>query len=157
MRPRLGWLVMALVLLGRGGAMAQEDAPLVTAVEVKFVGSESVNRAIVFANIQTVAGKPLSRQLVEQDVRNLIHTGYFFDVRVLEEPAVTGVKVIFQVQGKASIKEIQFEGAKRFKVDRVITSCDAPISCRSRYFSQTISTYCSMLVAVGTRLIRSVR
>ena len=99
---------------------AQEEAPTVREIEVRFVGPETVNRAIVLANIQTATGKPLSREMIEQDVRNLINTGYFFDVRVLEEslPA-NSVKVIYQVQGKAVIREIVFEGEQAFKEARL--------------------------------------
>jgi outer membrane protein insertion porin family len=98
---------------------AQTEAPVVREVEIRFVGPETVHRAVVSANIQTAAGKPLSRENIEQDVRNLIATGYFFDVRVLEETVSGGVKVIFQVQGKATIKEFVIEGNKHLKVERL--------------------------------------
>jgi outer membrane protein insertion porin family len=98
---------------------AQEPEPIVREIEVKFIGPETVSRTLVMANIQTVVGKPRSRETVEQDVRNLIGTGNFSDVRVLEETVDGGVKVIFQVQGKGTIKEITFEGQKRFKEERL--------------------------------------
>ncbi len=95
------------------------DEDIVRDIEVRFVGPETVNRSIIMANIQTAVGKPRSRDVIEQDVRNLINTGYFFDVRVLEEPVVDGVRIVFQVQGKATIKEIQIEGEKKFKDARL--------------------------------------
>jgi outer membrane protein insertion porin family len=101
-------------------AWAQDAEPVVRDVEIKFIGGlETVNRTLIKANIQTEVGKPRSRETVEQDVRNLIATGNFSDVRVLEEPADGGVKVVFEVQGKATIKEIVFEGQKRFKEERL--------------------------------------
>jgi outer membrane protein insertion porin family len=98
---------------------AQDSEVIVREIEVRFVGPETVNRAVVMANIQTAVGKPRSRDVIEQDVRNLINTGYFFDVRVLEEPVADGVRIVFQVQGKATLKEVLFEGQKRFKEDRL--------------------------------------
>src|SRR6267154_607903 len=99
---------------------AQEtEEVIVREIEVLFSGPETVNRSVVMANIQTAVGKPRSREMIEQDVRNLINTGYFYDVRVLEEPMVDGVRIVFQVQGKATIKEIIMEGNKRFKGERV--------------------------------------
>jgi outer membrane protein insertion porin family len=74
---------------------------------------------VVSANIQTKVGEPRSRDLVEKDVRNLIATGFFYDVRVFEEPVSDGVKITYQVQGKARIKDIIFEGAKRYKPERL--------------------------------------
>jgi len=57
--------------------------------------------------------------MIEQDVRNLINTGYFFDVRVLEEPVVDGVRIVFQVQAKPRSKRSPIEGRKRFKDERL--------------------------------------
>jgi outer membrane protein insertion porin family len=116
---RLLWGLAILSILIQQQARAQEEAPIVREIEVRFDGPETVSKAIVLANIQTAVGKPRSRDLIEQDVRNLINTGYFFDVRVLEEPATNGVKIIYQVRGKATIKEVVFVGEKRFKADRL--------------------------------------
>ena len=111
--------ITALILLTGYRLEAQQEEPVVREIEIRFVGPETVNRAIVSANIQTEVGKPRSSELIEQDVRNLIKTGYFLDVRVFEETAINGVKVVYQVQGKATIKEIVVEGSKRYKVERL--------------------------------------
>ena len=119
---RLLWalLTLSVAIISSKSSRSQEpEEIIVREIEVRFVGPETVNRAVVMANIQTAVGKPRSRDGIEQDVRNLINTGYFFDVRVLEEPVSDGVKVIFQVQGKATLKEVLFEGNKRFKEDRL--------------------------------------
>jgi outer membrane protein insertion porin family len=98
---------------------AQESGPIVRDIKVEFDGPETVNRAIVLSNIRTAVGKSLARDVVEQDVRNLIATGYFFDVRVAEDVMADGVRIIYRVQGKATLKEVVFEGAKRYKEDRL--------------------------------------
>ncbi len=116
---RLLWTAVLLVELGATGGMAQDPRPVVKEIEVRFQGPETVNRAVVLANIQTKVGEPRVREIVEEDVRTLIGTGFFFDVRVLEEPAGEGLKVIYQVQGKAILKEIEFEGNTKFKDDRL--------------------------------------
>ena len=118
-RWRWALLIITSVVSLNVVSWAQDSEVIVREIEVRFVGPETVNRAVVMANIQTAVGKPLSRDVVEQDVRNLINTGYFFDVRVLEEPVTDGVRVVFQVQGKATLKEVLFEGEKRFKEDRL--------------------------------------
>src|SRR5580698_2314023 len=117
-----GLLTILATIVPSAISRAQEaqEAPepeetIVREIVVRFIGPETVNRAVVMANIQTAVGKPRTREMIEQDVRNLINTGYFFDVRVLEEPMTDGVRVVFQVQGKATIKEIIMEGNKRFK------------------------------------------
>ena len=63
------WALAFLFLLSQ--AWAQEAAgPIVRAIEIRFDGPETVNRAVVMANIQTSVGQPRSRDLVEQDVRS---------------------------------------------------------------------------------------
>ncbi len=119
---RLLWALLAffaaIVPSTRSWAQEPEEV-IVREIEVRFSGPETVNRSVVMANIQTAVGKLRSREMIEQDVRNLINTGYFYDVRVLEEPMVDGVRIVFQVQGKATIKEITMEGNKRFKEERL--------------------------------------
>jgi outer membrane protein insertion porin family len=119
MRRLLGALLLLASILTIQQVRAQVEEPIVREIEVRFVGPETVNRAVVSANIQTTVGKARSRDMIEQDVRNLIATGYFFDVRVLEEPVTDGVKLVFQVQGKATIKDVALEGHKRFKDERL--------------------------------------
>ena len=97
----------------------EETGPTVREIEIRYIGPETVNRAIVRANIQTSVGKPRSHDMVEQDVRTLIGTGFFLDVRVLEEAATDGVRVIYQVTGKATLKEITVEGGKGLKNERL--------------------------------------
>src|SRR5438876_8795585 len=118
---RWSWVLSFLTfLIFQTQTQAQEAAgPIVREIEIRFDGPETVNRAVVMANIQTAVGKPRSRDIVEQDVRSLIGTGFFFDVRVLEEPAADGVKIIFQVRGKATLKDVVFEGNKIFKTERL--------------------------------------
>lgn len=115
----LSLLFLTIFLTAELQAQTDSSEPIVREIEIRFVGPETVNRSIVRANIQTTVGKPRARDMVEQDVRTLIGTGFFFDVRVLEESVTDGVRVVFQVQGKARIKEITIEGNKRFKEDRL--------------------------------------
>jgi outer membrane protein insertion porin family len=112
------WALAFLSLFSHAGAQ-EPTGPMVREIEIRFDGPETVNRAVIMANIQTAVGKPRSRDLIEQDVRSLIATGFFLDVRVLEEPAADGVKIIFQVRGKATIKEVTFEGNKVYKDERL--------------------------------------
>ncbi|HUJ72926.1 MAG TPA: outer membrane protein assembly factor BamA [Verrucomicrobiae bacterium] len=126
---RLRWslLAMVAVVISSPFSWAQESEDIVREIVVRFTGPETVNRSVVTANIQTAVGKPRSRDMIEQDVRNLINTGYFFDVRVLEEPVVDGVRIVFQVQGKATIKEIIIEGEKRYKEERLRRECSQKV------------------------------
>ncbi len=112
------WFWIMAVMLA-GATLWAQEGPVVREIKIEFEGPETVNRTIVMSNIRTAVGKALTREMVEQDVRNLISTGYFYDVRVSEEPITDGVRVIFRVQGKATLKEVVFEGSTRYKDDRL--------------------------------------
>ena len=127
---RLRWSLLALLAVAVLSSLcwAQDsDEDIVREIVVRFIGPETVNRSVVLANIQTAVGKPRSRDVIERDVRSLIDTGYFSDVRVLEEPVTNGVRIVFQVQGKATIKEIIIEGEKRFKEARLMRECSQKV------------------------------
>lgn len=113
--------IVAVMMVCLSGALvrAQDEGPVVREIKIEFEGPETVNRAIVMSNIRTAVGKPRARDVIEQDVRNLIATGYFFDVRVAEETITDGLRIIFRVQGKATLKEVVFEGSKRYKAERL--------------------------------------
>ena len=114
------WLILLICCVACGPLWAlEEDGPIVREIEIRFVGPESVNRAVVRANIQTTVGKPLAHDSVEQDVRTLIGTGFFLDVRVLEEAIKDGVRVVYRVTGKATLKEVSVEGGKLIRNDRL--------------------------------------
>jgi outer membrane protein insertion porin family len=110
------WIMAAMLT---AATLWAQEGPVVREIKIEFDGPETVNRTVVTSNIRTAVGKPLTRDMVEQDVRNLIGTGYFYDVRVAEESVPNGVRVIFRVQGKATLKEVVFEGSKRYKDDRL--------------------------------------
>jgi len=111
--------MMILWMLSPFYGFAQGSAPQVCGIEIRFDGPETVNRAVVLANIQTTVGRPFVREQIEQDVRGLIATGHFLDVRVLEESQADGVKVIYQVRGKAKVKEVIWEGNRAYKTERL--------------------------------------
>ena len=90
------WFWIMAVMLA-GATLWAQEGPVVREIKIEFEGPETVNRTIVMSNIRTAVGKALTREMVEQDVRNLISTGYFYDVRVSEEPITDGVRVKTEV------------------------------------------------------------
>jgi outer membrane protein insertion porin family len=95
------------------------EAEIVRDVEFKWFGPETVSRQILEARVQTAKGQPFSRLKVEQDVRNLMDTGYFLNVRVVEEPFQDGLRIRFELQGKSSIRQVVITGNRRIKEDKL--------------------------------------
>lgn len=103
-----------------GAAHAQfPPAPTVQAIDIEFVGPESISRERVMANLATQIGQPYSEFAVEQDIRALYATGVIANVRIFAEPVPDGVKVTVLLQGKPVVEEILIEGAEQIGMNRV--------------------------------------
>jgi outer membrane protein insertion porin family len=97
----------------------QQGLPLVKAIDVQYVGQQSVSKEKILANMRTRVGKPYSPQITEEDVRNLYATGNLNNVRIFGEPAGDGVKVIVVVAAKSTISEVLIQGATRIRTSKI--------------------------------------
>ena len=83
-------------------------------IEVRHIGPPAASDALIRSNIRVKEGDVYTRTGVDDDVRNLYSTGYFYNIRVATEPAQRGIKLIYVVQGKPVISEIRFEGNEKY-------------------------------------------
>ena len=101
-------------------SLAPSAAPIVQAIDIQYVGRASITRDRILANMRTTVGQPFSQPNVEEDIRNLYATGDFSNVRIFDEPASGGVKVIVIVATKATIKNIEFVGNTHLSSRRLL-------------------------------------
>lgn len=117
---RFPWLVVFLFLPLSICHAQTEDLLLVKQIEIKRIGPIPVSDAVVKANIRTQIGKPLNRNVLDDDVRALYNTGNFLNVRVTSEPIEgEGAKVIFTIQGKANVKDVQIKGNQKIATTKL--------------------------------------
>ena len=57
--------------------------------------------------------------LINQDVKSLLGTGYFYNVDVSWEVKDSGIDLVYSVQGKPRLTEIRFEGNERLSDRRL--------------------------------------
>jgi outer membrane protein insertion porin family len=113
-------VLVALVLCGGTFlSTAQNSPPLIKKIEIRHVGPPAVGDDLVRANIHVKPGDAYVRTSVDDDVRNLYATGYFYDIRVTEEVTQDGVNLAFVVQGKPTLTQVQFTGNKRYTRNRL--------------------------------------
>ncbi|MDD2710125.1 MAG: outer membrane protein assembly factor BamA [Verrucomicrobiae bacterium] len=102
------------------GAKPREAGAIVREVEIRFAGPKTTSDSVVQANMRTKVGEPFTQTNSDDDVRALYATGLFSNVRILQEKIdAQGVKVIVILQGKSKLKEVVFEGNKRFNADKL--------------------------------------
>src|SRR4026209_2721950 len=97
------------LLLGAAPLFAQSPSQVKT-VELKQVGPQAVSEPLIRANVRVKAGDNFSRVAVDDDVRNLYNTGYFYNIRIVEEPTVDGIILTYVLVAKPRLTDIKFVG-----------------------------------------------
>ena len=111
---------LAFFLAGFSGSPAYaQNGATVRSIDVQYAGPKTLSRERILSQIRTAVGQPYSDTVVEDDIRNLYKTGQVQNVRIFGEPSGDGVKVTVVVQTRAIVKEIEIDGAHRFKPERV--------------------------------------
>src|SRR5438477_11705024 len=75
-------LCLFTALLSTASAQFVPSAPKVAKVEIKRVGPVNVSDELIRANIRVKPGDPYQPLAVDDDVKNLYATGFFYDVRI---------------------------------------------------------------------------
>lgn len=79
-------------------------------VDVEVEGLRRVDRDAALQGVRTRAGAPFDPVTITEDLRTLWRTGFFRDVRVYKERTTGGVRIVFAVVEKPSIREVRIEG-----------------------------------------------
>lgn len=112
-------VLLALLIHWVPQTHAQVAPQRVQQIEIRHVGPAAASDELVRANIRVKVGDPLVKTNVDDDVRNLYNTGYFYNIRVAEERADGGVKLIYVVQGKPLLTDIKFTGNTKFSTSKL--------------------------------------
>jgi outer membrane protein insertion porin family len=112
------WAFLACWLPQVAG-QAQISGQSIKQVAIRHVGPASVSDELIRANIQTKAGDNLAPAKVNQDIKNLLGTGYFHNVNVGWEPGDDGVTLTYTVQGKPTLTEVNFVGNDELKTRKL--------------------------------------
>ena len=107
---RSPWSLWTLFLIWLPALCAQTGLPI---KKSRFATSApAANDALIKANIRVKVGDVYTRTGVDDDVRTLYSTGYFYNIRVATEPVEEGMNLVYVVQGKPVLSEISFVGNK---------------------------------------------
>ncbi len=108
---------------------------VVSKIIITNVGPQEVSRDLIRANMRVREGEKYNRMLIDDDIRNLYATGYFMEVRVLEEPTPEGIVLTYALKGRPTLTEILFEGNKKYSRKKLLKKISAdfsPPSARKR-------------------------
>jgi outer membrane protein insertion porin family len=123
-----GWVcgLCALLLAGGESAWSQLLVTKVSRIEVKHVGPPAASEALIRGNIRIKPGDSYRPEATVDDINNLYTTGYFYNIRVVQEPAEDGGLVLtYVLQGKPRLTDLKVQGNKKLsssKIKKKITS-----------------------------------
>jgi len=128
MRCRLTWslvLGVAALLVADISALRAQEAALIKQIEIRHVGPPAVSDPLIRAHIRFKEGDVYKKGSAADDVNNLWKTGYFYNIRVVEEALEDGLKLIYMVQGNPTLTQVSFTGNRKFsdaKLAKKLTS-----------------------------------
>ncbi len=121
-----GLYALLVALCGTAWGQFAPLAPLkVSRIVVTNVGPPAASDEIIRANIRVKAGDPYRPAAVDDDIRNLYATGFFYNIRVTRERSDEGMILTYVVQGKPRLTDIKVQGNKKIslaKIKKKITS-----------------------------------
>ena len=87
--------------------------------EVRIQGNRRIESAAILNVIKIRAGDILFNDKTDADIRAIYQLGHFQDIQVLKEESEKGVVLVYQVQEKAIVREITFEGNKELTTEKL--------------------------------------
>ena len=112
--------LLFLAWSGTIAALAQAPPQIpVAKITITNIGPQVASESLVRANIRVREGEPYVRAAVDDDVRNLMKTGYFLNVRVTDEVTANGINLTYILLGKPKITDITITGNKKFSDRRL--------------------------------------
>lgn len=113
-------ILCALTLFIPGDDLSAQTRRTVQAIQIRHVGPPAVSDELANANIRVKVGEAYEKANVDDDVRNLYGTGYFYNIQVSEEETKdNGVVLTYVLQGKPLLTDIRFEGNKKYSVAKI--------------------------------------
>lgn len=118
---RLVWAPVILVLLFSmvsGSAYAQSTEGKAIA-EVKVENNKAISGEIILSKVKTKAGDAFNQEVINEDLKRLYATDYFTDVSVDVREEAAGLIVIFLVEEKSVVEDIDFKGNVAFSASKL--------------------------------------
>ncbi len=121
-----GLYALLAALCGTASGQFAPLAPLkVSRIVVTNIGPPAASDELIRANIRVKAGDPYRPAAVDDDVRNLYATGFFYNIRISRDRVDDGMVLTYIVQGKPRLTDIKVQGNEKIslaKIKKKITS-----------------------------------
>jgi outer membrane protein insertion porin family len=120
MRSPLRLCALLLLLAWVPAGWAQLTTPKIARVDIKHIGPPAASDDLVRSNLRVKVGDPYLHAAVDEDVRSLYATGFFYNIQVTANDTPAGIVLTYKVQGKPRLTAIKFQGNTRFKDSKLL-------------------------------------
>jgi outer membrane protein insertion porin family len=112
-----------LVFLVASQALSAE-VPQAVVKDIVIKGNKRIEEPAIRNRLKTRVGDLFDHNKLREEIRNLYGTGFFRDISVETEGFEGGLRLIFAVAEKPTIREIKIEGNKELKIDKIREKID---------------------------------
>lgn len=99
-----------------------QQAPLIKEIDIR--GNQKIESDAIRQRIETRVGDLFSPETIRGDVQRLFKMGFFDDVRVEADVLEGGLRLIYLVKEKPSVRAIRIEGAGEIEEDNIRNRID---------------------------------
>jgi outer membrane protein assembly factor BamA len=97
------YALLVVLLLGVSQPLLAQSPGRVKKVQIEQVGPQAVSEPLVRANIRVKEGDNVSQSALQNDVQNLMATGYFYDIKIVQDSAPDGVTLTYVLVNKMRV------------------------------------------------------
>jgi outer membrane protein insertion porin family len=98
-------------------SFAVEETPPVKLIEIR--GLVRIEEDAVRERIGQAVGKVLAPETVSQDIKRIYAMGYFDDIRVEVEPFEGGIKLVYVIKEKPSVRRVDIQGNEEVEDEKL--------------------------------------
>ena len=99
-------------------ALAQQEGE-VTVADIRIEGNQTIPESVILQKIQAQPQRPISERLIREDIRSLMSTRWFFNVKERLDDTPDGLILVYTVHEKPIVKRVEFLGNKKVKVQHL--------------------------------------
>ncbi len=118
---------LVLLVAGLPLVWGQQSALKVAKIEIKQVGPPAASDELIRANIRVKPGDTYLPTAVDDDVRNLYATGFFYNIHVTATATTEGLVLTYTLMGKPRLTDIKFRGNTKFKSSKLLSKISSKV------------------------------
>ncbi|MCX5678807.1 MAG: outer membrane protein assembly factor BamA [Candidatus Omnitrophica bacterium] len=112
-------VIFALLFSMVSGPAHAQSTEGKTIAAVKVENNKAISSEIILSKIKTRAGDAFNQEVINEDLKRLYATDYFTDVSVDVKEEANGLVVVFLVEEKSVIEDIDFKGNAAFNASKL--------------------------------------